>query len=136
MLYLNEDQSFSMSANVVSPGYQSLVLKGYLLQDRSDGRYAAPLLPALFYGVDGLPLSTWRQYIPSAGSQVILSRSGGLPTLPREELAWQKVAEREVAEVEVEKPVEIVGVSLPIPLIVASIVCIGAGALLYILRRK
>ena len=93
VLYLEEDESFSLTANVLSPGYQSLVLKGYLVQRRGDGVYIAPLIPQLFYGASGEQLQTWRQWIPSAGSQVILSRSGGLPKVPREELWWRKVEE-------------------------------------------
>jgi len=77
------------------PGYQSAVLQGNLVSRRSDGTYVAPLVPALFYGVNGQPLNhSWRQYLPTAGNQVILSRSGGQPKLPREELAWRKVSTR------------------------------------------
>ena len=66
-----------------------------MVSRRSDGTYVAPLVPALFYGVNGQPLNhSWRQYLPTAGNQVILSRSGGHPKLPREELAWKKVSAR------------------------------------------
>lgn len=93
--FLDEDESFSLTAYAQSPGYQSAVLQGYLVSRRSDGTYVAPLVPALFYGADGQPLNhSWRQYIPTAGSQIILSRSGGQPKVPREELAWKKVSTR------------------------------------------
>ena len=103
---LDEDQSFSLTANVLTPGEQSLVLKGYITQRRSDGLYAAPLIPQLFYGVTGAQLGpSWRQYLPAAGEQVILSRSGGYPEVPMEELAWRKVSDQEVSRLEA-APVE------------------------------
>ena len=91
VLMLDKDEYFSLSANVTNPGYQSMVLRGYLTERRSDGLYAAPLLPQLFYGVDGTQLSSWRQYISGTGEQTLLSRSGGEPSVPREELYWRRV---------------------------------------------
>lgn len=93
-LYLDENESFSMQANVEASGEQRIVLSGYLVQHRSDGTYVAPLIPQLFYGADGSQLQTWRQDL-SAGSQTILSRSGGSPKVPREDLAWRKIIETE-----------------------------------------
>jgi len=90
-LMLGWDESFSMQANVTSPGYQGVVLRGYITDRRLDGLYAAPLLPQLFYGADGTQLTTWRQYISGTGSQTILSRSGGQPSIPKEELYWRRV---------------------------------------------
>jgi len=90
-LMLDWDDSFSMQANVTSPGYQGIVLRGYITERRPDGLYAAPLLPQLFYGVDGSQLSTWRQNIPGTGEQTILSRSGGQPSIPKEELYWRRI---------------------------------------------
>jgi len=80
-----------MQANVTSPGPQSIVLRGYVTERRPDGLYATPLLPQLFFGADGAQLSTWRQYIPGTGSQTILSRSGGQPSIPKEELYWRRI---------------------------------------------
>ena len=95
-LLLDEDESFSMSAYVDSPGEQRIALSGYLVQHRGDGTYVAPLLPQLFYGVTGAQLgATWRQDFTVTGDQVILSRSGGLPMLPRDELNWRKIKEAE-----------------------------------------
>ena len=90
-LILDENESFSMSAYVESPGYQRVLVSGYLLERRADGAYVAPLIPQLFYGVSGAQLQTWRQYLPTVGDQVILSRSGGHPSVPREDLYWRKV---------------------------------------------
>jgi len=90
-LMLDWDESFSMQANVTSPGYQGIVLRGYVTERRSDGLYAAPLLPQLFYGADGSQLSTWRQNISGTGEQTILSRSGGQPSIPKEELYWRRI---------------------------------------------
>jgi len=90
-LMLDWDEFFSMQANVNSPGPQRIALRGYITERRPDGLYAAPLLPQLFYGADGTQLSTWRQNIPGTGSQTILSRSGGQPSIPKEQLYWRRV---------------------------------------------
>jgi len=93
-LMLDEDESFSMSANISSPGYQSVVLRGYLVKRIGNGTYVAPLIPQLFYGADGLPLTTWRQNLSTAGSQVILSRgAGGYPQVQDECLFWRKISD-------------------------------------------
>ena len=88
---LDWKESFNMMANVTSPGYQGIVLRGYVTERIPDGLYAAPLLPQLFYGADGTQLTSWRQYISGTGSQTILSRSGGQPSIPKEELYWRRV---------------------------------------------
>ncbi len=90
---LDWDESFTMQANVLTPGSQRVVLSGFITERRPDGVYAAPLLPQLFYGSDGTQLSTWSQNISGTGQQTILSRSGGLPTIPKDELYWRKVSE-------------------------------------------
>jgi len=90
-LMLDWDESFSMQANVTSSGPQRIALRGYVTELRPDGLYAAPLLPQLFYGADGSQLTSWRQYISGTGSQTILSRSGGQPSIPKEELYWRRV---------------------------------------------
>jgi len=105
-LMLDEDESFSMSGNVLAPGYQSVVLRGYLVRREPEGTYIAPLIPQLFYGADGTQLASWRQYIPAAGEQVLLSRSGGEPSVPKEELFWRRVPSREEALREAEQIVE------------------------------
>jgi len=104
-LLLDEDESFSMSAYVDSPGEQRIALSGYLVQHRGDGTYVASLLPQLFYGVTGAQLgATWRQDFTATGDQVILSRSGGLPMLPGEELNWRKVESTEQPKTVEAKP--------------------------------
>jgi len=130
-LMLDIDKSFSMQANVTTPGYQRVVLRGYISERRPDGLYVAPLLPQLFYGADGSQLSTWRQYISGTGSQTILSRSAGSPMVPREELWWRKVRDfkREPAKVEV-APLEVP------PLLFVSILALIGGAVLIILSRR
>ena len=89
---LDWDETFSMQANVLTPGSQRVVLSGFITERRPDGVYAAPLLPQLFYGADGTQLSSWSQNISGTGEQTILSRSGGLPTIPKDELYWRKVS--------------------------------------------
>ena len=128
-LVLDEDESFSMQANVTTPGPQTVVLRGYITQRRSDGLYAAPLLPQLFYGQDGTQLSTWRQNLTGTGEQTILSRSGGLPTIPREELYWRRVGNDIAAPVMVEE-VESLSISLT-PLLVGVV---AAGILLWAVK--
>ena len=130
-LMLDRDESFSMTANVTMPGYQRIILRGYITERRPDGLYAAPLLPQLFFGADGLPLSTWRQYISGTGSQTILSRSAGSPMVPREELFWTKISDKkEPVKVEVAP----LGVS---PILVFSILgFIGGAVLIYLSGRR
>ena len=92
MLMLEENEAFSLSAYIEAPGEVRVVPSGYLVSHRSDGTYIAPLIPQLFYGWNGTQLQTWRQDITATGEQVILSRSGGQPKVPREELYWRKVS--------------------------------------------
>jgi hypothetical protein len=121
-LYLQEDESFSLTANVESIGYQRIVLDGYLVERRSDGTYIAPLIPQLFYGANGSQLQTWRQNLTTTGSQVILSRSGGYPKVPKEELYWRKVEEPEKPE---EKAEAVKVVQLQVPSWVLPVALIG-----------
>ena len=131
-LVLDKDESFSMQANVTGPGYQSMVLRGYITERRGDGLYAAPLLPQLFYGADGTQLTTWRQYISGTGAQTILSRSAGSPMVPREELFWRKISDvkREPAKVEV-APLEV-----PLILLAPLLALIGGTVLIILLGRR
>lgn len=97
MVTLDEDQYFNLQANVTSPGYQTLALKGYLVKYRNGETYVAPLLPMMFFGADGNQLgASWRQYIPVAGQQTILSRSGGQPKVGEPDIYWRKIASKEV----------------------------------------
>ena len=95
MLMLDEDESFSLTANVTSPGYQTIALRGFLVSRRGGETWVAPLIPQLFYGVSGEQLQTWRQYFSEAGEQVILYRYPEDPEVPREELWWRRVPSRE-----------------------------------------
>ena len=108
-LMLDWDEYFSMQANVTSSGPQRIALSGYITERRPDGLYAAPLLPQLFYGADGTQLTTWRQNLTGTGEQTILSRSGGLPSIPKEELYWRRVGN------EVRAPVGVYSVGQKIP---------------------
>ena len=100
-LMLDEDESFSMSAYVQALGEQTIALSGYLVEHRSDGTYIAPLIPDLFYGASGNQLQhSWRQNFTATGDQMILSRSGGLPKVPRQELYWRKISENQVSKEE------------------------------------
>jgi len=81
----------------------------------------------LFYGADGNQLTTWRQYLPTAGSQTILSRSGGQPSIPKEELYWRKVTE---VEKETPTPVEPTPAKIEISPTFALILGLIGGAIL------
>jgi len=135
-LILDKDESFSMEAYVETPGYQRVTLSGYLVDRRADGTYIAPLIPQLFYGADGTQLQTWRQNFTTAGSQVILSRSGGQPSIPREELYWRKVSEDHVQKEEVKamQPAQV----MVIPSWVLPVAILGAivgGFIIYKLAK-
>jgi len=133
VLYLLEDEYFSMNAYVQTPGEQTVALSGYLVEHRSDGTYIAPLIPDLFYGADGNPLShSWRQNLTAIGDQTILSRSGGQPSVPRNELYWRKISENDVSKQEVQAvapapTVQAVTLAVPwwTPLVVLGIVVGG-----------
>ena len=131
-LILNKDESFSLQANVTTPGYQRLVLRGFITERRADGLYAAPLLPQLFFGADGTQLTSWRQFISGTGAQTILSRSAGSPMVPREDLFWRKISDfkREPAKVEV-APLEV-----PLILLAPILALIGGTVLIIISGRR
>jgi len=132
VLYLDDDEFFSMSAYVESPGFQRIALSGYLVQHRSDGTYVAPLIPQLFYGASGSQLQTWRQEFTATGDQVILSRSGGLPKVPRQELYWRKISNNGQMKKE---EVELVEVPAPFPTWIIPVGILGAIVGGYILFR-
>lgn len=124
-----------MSAYVEAVGNQRVALSGYLLERRADGAYVAPLIPQLFYGVSGTQLQTWQQYLPTTGNQVILSRSGGQPSVPREDLYWRKVE----SKTEVQPQIKAQTVTLVTPNWVVPIVVIGgvlAVVTLYMIWKK
>ena len=135
---LNEDESFSLSAYVTTPGYQRTIIRGNLVSQRPDGVYIAPLIPQLFYGASGSQLQTWRQNLTTTGNQVIISRAaGGLPNVPKQQLYWRKVQDTKTAEFtpQVSKPLEIDYASL-----ITSLIGLFAGIIvvagLYFLVKK
>jgi len=94
---IDEDEMFTLTGYVESPGYIRIAAKGFLVSRRNGETWIAPLIPQLFYGASGEQLQTWRQYISTAGEQVLLSRASGEPSVPREELFWRRVPSREEA---------------------------------------
>lgn len=99
VLMIPEEGSFSLTAYITSPGYQTIIPKGFLMSRRGDQVFIAPLIPELFYGVTGEQLShSWRQYFSEIGEHVILSRVAGKPEVPREELYWTKISPEKVPE--------------------------------------
>ena len=133
-IVLDEDESFSMTGYFESAGPQRMILRGYITQRRSDGLYAAPLIPQLFYGANGAQLQSWRQDIPVAGSQTILSRSGGEPSVPREDLWWRKVSDNEPHE-ELAQTSSVPPLAEPTNALPLVIAVVGGIALLWFLSR-
>ena len=136
-LVLDENESFSMTANVTSLGYQAIALKGYLMKHEAGKTYITPLLPQMFYGVDGNQLgATWRQNLTQIGEQVILSRSGGEPKVPRQELYWRRVPSKEEVLGAAEEVVgQAVTEALAIPDL-KPLLLVGAIFLLLVLGRR
>jgi hypothetical protein len=130
LVTLDWDEYFSMQAYVESPGYQRMALTGFITQRRSDGVYVGSLLPQMFYGASGEQLSSWSQYLPS-GQQTILSRSGGLPKVPKEEIYWRKVSDFEIPTAQPVTPKVAITSNIWIPLLGV----IGGLALIYWSRR-
>ena len=94
-MMLDEDQYFSMDAYVISTGYQTVALSGYLVRRRGENVYYQRLLPEHFFGWGGSQLiGTWRQDIGATGHQTILSRSGGQP-MPTSGVYWTKVEQKQ-----------------------------------------
>lgn len=131
-IILDEDELFTMQVYSTAPGYQSMVVRGMMTKQEGGETYATPFLPQMFYGADGTQLgSSWRQYIPTAGSQTILSRSGGLPRLPPdEELFWRRVSTPQRVQ---PQPVVRGAAVSPLP---ALAVVVVAGAILWWLSKN
>ena len=133
VLMLDEDESFSLTAYVTSPGDQRTVLTGYLVSRRSDGVYVAPIIPQLFYGASGSQLQTWRQNISQTGTQVIISRAaGGYPKVPKQDLYWRKIQDAPTEVAPTTKPLV---TEVPSWLIPAIVIGIGAVALYLLVRH-
>lgn len=88
---LNENEDFKLTAHVDSDGYQRFAVTGYLVRRRPDGVYRTPLIPEMFFGVNGQQLETWSQYL-TKGDHTILRRDSGNPKVPDHELYWVKVS--------------------------------------------
>lgn len=135
VLYLDENEYFSLNAYVQALGDQTVALSGYLVQHRPDGTYIAPLIPDLFFGVNGTQLQhSWRQNFTATGDQTILSRSGGEPSVPRNELYWRKISNNGQMKKEEVQLVEVPGTGPP-PIFWVPAVILGAIVGGYILYR-
>lgn len=89
-IVLDWNEDFKLDAHIDATGQQRVVLTGYIQKRRADGVYQAPLIPQLFFGVNGTQLDTWSQYL-TAGDHTVLRRDSGNPTVPDHELYWSKV---------------------------------------------
>jgi hypothetical protein len=138
-LILNENEDFSLSAHIDTAGHQRIEVTGYLERRRPDGIYRTPLIPDLFFGADGTQLDTWDQDL-TVGDHIVLSRSGGNPRVPDDELNWRKVSEApqrpSPQPVVVQAPVRTMAIDMNTLIlgVVGSI--IAAGVLYYIFRKK
>jgi hypothetical protein len=83
-----------MSGYVQTPGYQRVILRGYMLKEKHDGLYATQLHPSMFYGASGEPLQTWRQQIDQTGHQTLLYRTPGNPSIVFNDYNWRKIADK------------------------------------------
>lgn len=91
-LVLDWNEDFKLDAHVDSAGQQRFAVTGYIQKQRADGLYRAPLIPELFFGVNGEQLDTWSQYL-TAGDHTILRRDSGNPFVPDSDLNWMKVSQ-------------------------------------------
>lgn len=89
-LELDEKEDFKLEAHVDSDGQQRFSVVGYLVRRRPDGVYRTPLIPEMFFGVNGDQLETWSQYL-TKGDHTILRRDSGNPKVPDSELNWVRV---------------------------------------------
>lgn len=130
---LDWNEDFKLDAHVDSTGQQRFGLIGYIQKRRADGVYQAPIIPELFYGVDGTQLSTWSQNL-TAGDHTILRRDSGNPFVPDSELAWRKISdERRTAPA---TPTRVVTSALDTNTIMLVVVGLGAVGLLYYLIKR
>lgn len=134
MYEIDEDSSVSISAYVTSPGYQTVVPSGYIYKYRNGEKWVAPFIPDLFYGASGSQLqSTWRQFLPNVGDQVILSRVGGNPHVPDQDLYWRKVKTTTEEKAKMEEP-SVYG-NWP-NFLIASVVILGLlGGIAYVVSK-
>lgn len=141
MSVVDENEGFTLTANVLTPGYVSIIPKGYVVSRRRDGVYQAGFLPDMFLGYDGKQLDTWRQYVPAIGNQVVLTKPAGHLLVPKQDLFWTKVSDVDdiglagqgivMAEPSVQRtplPSITVEVGLGVPILV--------GGLAYVLSKK
>jgi len=132
MVLIPEEGSFTLTAHVESPGYIRVAPTGYIISERN-GTWIAPLLPQMFYGASGTQLTTWRQYIPSAGPQIILSKPAGKLLIPREELYWRRIREPEKEAIEIVEPVRVT-MGLGPAITILALLGLG-GTLIYLSTR-
>lgn len=128
---LDWDEDFKLDAHVDVAGQQRFAVTGYIQKQKADGLYRAPLIPELFFGVDGSQLSTWSQYL-DAGDHTILRRDGGNPYVPDDELYWQKVSP---ARQQTPAPTRVATAPLALDMTTTIILLLGIPIGLYVLFK-
>lgn len=133
-LVLDWNEDFKLDAHVDATGDQRFAVTGYIQKRRADGVYQAPLIPELFFGVNGQPLETWSQYL-TTGDHTILRRDSGNPSVPDNELAWRKISDER--RTPLATPTRVVASALDMnTTIMLVVVGLGAVGLLYYLIKR
>lgn len=132
-LELNEKEDFKLDAHVDSDGQQRFAVIGYLVRHTPDGVYRTPLIPEMFFGVNGEQLDTWSQYL-TKGDHTILRRDSGNPHVPDSDLNWVKVSNAPQRPVTPQFPATLPAQPMAIP-VVPILVLIGVPVGLYLLYR-
>lgn len=133
-IVLDWNEDFKLDAHIDATGQQRVVLTGYIQKRRADGVYQAPLIPQLFFGVNGTQLDTWSQYL-TAGDHTVLRRDSGNPTVPDHELYWSKVRDSTPHRPTAPTPVVTLAEPSIVPLALVSLAVVGGLYLLYRVMR-
>lgn len=133
-LVLDWDEDFKLDAHVDADGQQRFAVTGYIQKRRADGLYRAPLIPELFFGVDGSQLQTWSQNL-TAGDHTILRRDSGNPYVPDDELSWQRVSSPAPSRPPMPTPTRVVSAPLALDMTTVLILVLGIPIGLYLLYK-
>lgn len=133
-LVLDWNEDFKLDAHVDVAGQQRFAVTGYIQKQRADGLYRAPLIPELFFGVDGSQLQTWSQYL-EAGDHTILRRDSGNPYVPDDELSWQRISPPAPVRPQMPTPTRVATAPLALDMTTTIILILGVPIGLYILFK-
>lgn len=131
-LVLDWNEDFKLDAHVDSAGQQRFAVTGYIEKQRADGLYRAPLIPELFFGVNGEQLDTWSQNL-TVGDHTVLRRDSGNPYVPDSELNWTKVPQpnRQAPQQTQQSATRVATMDLTLPIFIL----VGTPIILYAIYR-